>query len=266
MANTKISGLTAATTPLTGAEVLAGVQGAASTKVSTDSIWRKSGGLWVPPASPSVYDDEFDASTLAAKWTATGWTAGGVSLYDTSYTGAGEARYSLTDRPGWFVAQPSAHDSYKSISQPVTFASTSGVALRVQHTGRPAIGRISLIMGQNATNVAQISINWGGSPWVAATTTVESLDNNASGPGSVAWSTASLMPEFLFIGKVGTAYYFWAAGADGHWHFIFTRTMTTFAPASVAVEVWNPASPVTVVGVFAVDFVRYQASAIPPTP
>lgn len=229
-------------------------------------------GTWPPPApgSPSAYDDEFSASTLDAKWTAStggsGWTIGSLNIFDTAYTTANAARYSLTQRSGFFVAQPSGDSNFsKVIAQSITYASTSGVLMCVQHAGRNDLGRIGLIITHNGSNYAQIAINWAAPGFggiSAATVTAETNDGGSGNNTIVSWSVTAPQPECVFIGRVSTSYTFWA-GAGGHWYLVHQRTMTTLAPSGVSIEFWNGA-PSTVLPIYGVDLFRYQTSATPP--
>ena len=272
MANTKTSALTAATTPLTGAEVLAGVQGAANAKVSTDSIWRKSGGLWVPPASPSVYDDEFDATTLDAKWTVGGTAVvGSIDPYDTSYSTANGWRYSLTYRPGWMVGQASSSDSYtRKISQSgMTSAINAFYVVRIQNLNRNPAGyggvrdaEFSMALySTTSTTGAIISRN-------NSRVFAQKYDGGFSDIVNTALSAYGGDIEYLGIGKASNVFTFWGASSPQNWLYLGTMTLSTFDATHKLELSWRNSSAHTPgMLIYGLDFFRMNTtSATPPWP
>ena len=74
-----------------------------------------------PPVSADAVNDEFNGTTLDAKWTVVNRSSGTVSL-----TAAGGNGYDLTTRPGWLLMQPDT-GGYVQLRQDYTLPDGSSV-------------------------------------------------------------------------------------------------------------------------------------------
>lgn len=191
------------------------------------------------PTSPTQWDDEFEASALASKWTAVG--AGATFLQVAGYldpylTSVGTThRYSLDHRKSWLTVQPynQGDSSVHGWEQDLSGMPTNCFMWIRQSTNirRSAItdgdGQIGLRVYQNSspsTNHFEIRVDTFGN--IESVLTARNL--NSGGTTNLGlirnYFGESSPAEYLGLQKIGATWHGWAATAAGNWVWLSSQT------------------------------------------
>lgn len=228
--------------------------------------------ILAPPAVPSAFDDEFDASTLNPAWTRTG-TFDDVTSIDVNSTFSGTIRSSLTYRRSWYMLQPGNGD-FAVISKPVTLATNCFIWARASLTTRLASQTnndgacvLSLSVGASFVNSVNMYLNE-----ADANTTQAQFDTLTSNVVSVAGTTNNVGGANIAIGqslhtvgilKIDTTYHGWVLSASGNWLWVASAThATSFTHVMLGAGVASAATPGN--SIMGFDFFRYLAGSVLP--
>jgi hypothetical protein len=228
--------------------------------------------LWERPVSPSIYDDEFDTTTLDPAWTATGtWTPGGINPYENF--AAGDTRYALhTDyRPSWLMVQKPSGIGNATISKVIAPAGDFFIYARCSLTTRASatVGNedaVLLTITNNPSTPAErvnISLTV---PVPSNLWTVQFYRTNAGVNTQISasmndYSTAMGMSAVEAIGltRRGNIYDGWVFGSSGHALWMgATPAMTAITPALVELTFVNTVGTNPGNRLVGVDFFRYR--------
>ncbi len=223
-----------------------------------------------PPASPSAYDDEFDATTLDAKWTlsSTGTTNPITSGTVNPLSNLTTPIYDLVSCPSWIMFQSdNSSQQVCRITQSLTPATQCTVFAKFSINNRiiSAVneGNIEITFGNSADSnenvFLSISQQGSGSGYAAQIT----VENN----GVFSFVAAPTITEKVIVGnfygvlwKDGNVYHAgWTHGNNGGFTYLgsVTKTgVTTFDRLSLRFLTANE-TPSSIEGC---DFIRYYPS------
>lgn len=226
--------------------------------------------LWDKPLNPSVYDDEFDSTTLDPAWTpSAGWVQGGIDPY-ASFAG-GDIRYELHTerRPSWLMVQrPTGVGATltKSFNFAGDFFVYTRVALSLRSSGTGATAEDQLLMSisadpfdtNNRINI-QLGCISGSNNFAAQFYRTTGGANTFIGNTANDFSGSLGMPaiEALGITRRGQNYDGWAFGASGHALWLGTTTHT-FTPGAVLLNFLNTTDTNPGNRILGVDFIRFR--------
>lgn len=234
--------------------------------------------LWMPPASPHQYDDEFWGDVLNSVWSAFHGYATpatlttGVDSYDTTYT-SGNIRYEInpSSRPSWLFLQSPADGTGTALVKSVTLPTNVLIVSRLKFSQDLVMadvnGAVGLFLAADSSSAPDINnsvtaflnlggsgvvqgkadITDGGSPSLSAVTT----DVDAQGQAL----------EYVAIHKIGTTYHVWVSNGSGNWINVGSATLADTI-AWMGIRFYNTSTESHGVLVVAVDFIRlFETSA-----
>jgi hypothetical protein len=222
-------------------------------------------------ATTDTPDDEFDESTLDAKWTAVTGSSGTVSMTET-----GEVeKYDLTTRPGWLLMQAgSAADQKVQLRQDFTLGDGESIILAlaavVSSDGDPGIVDNELVAG--------LSLNDNDTGWDAGEyngcyvqfgtdmARVSHFDGTTRGATSAFGVSAQQVPlgmVYIRFNRVGSVLHAWTSSDGYTWMSLGQDTRVATADnVFVFVEsIVNAGEPVPIV---AVDWIRQGTNDLDP--
>ncbi len=234
-----------------------------------------------PPASPSIYDDEFNGSSLAPKWTNVLGTIDTVNPVHPYASVVGKHRVSFNDyRPGWLMCQPVPNVTF-GIYQPVTFDTDCCVYARMSFNTRyQAVSNndsdLAIHLNADAggspdqTNLVYMNLNESDANTVFAragriVANVSTIAGTTRNVGPQSAGTDSLVQNacYILIQKLGTVYNCAIGEYHGNWLWVAQQTIA-FTPAWIGLVFANVNNNAPGNAIMGVDYVRYvSGKALP---
>jgi len=235
---------------------------------------RRAYSLDTKPTSPHAYDDEFDVSSLDAKWTRTTTLSFDDSTAIDPYSGFTSGHRSSINsyRKSWYMWQPS-NTTFARVYQSVTLPTDCFVWARfsfncrysavVNNDASVSIGfhanaagvpsandNVYLYLNEADTDVVQVQAGrtTGGADSSTVTKDV--------GPQSVGTDSLSQVACYVGIQKISTTWNYWVGWPNGHWIFCASQTQaSTMAFLALTFLNGSTASPGNMI--IGCDFVRF---------
>jgi len=234
------------------------------------------------PGAPSVYDDEFDAVALDAKWTAINCASGTVDLLSVA---AAKDTYDPSTYAGMMALQPGRDDGGAAgpeaeaaiLRQTVALAATCKIIIKLKYAvTQDAIVSNTPFAGMFVTGAAGlVDANTFGIMRMGDASSGDALTMGVSivaGAPTSLVQPAFVVPDYLMIVKTGNDYSAWAGdgiawqaltdgAAPDNTQFTNANPLTRLSifsywnPAAAEVNLFNP--------ITAFDFVRYFTNNSP---
>ncbi len=202
------------------------------------------------PASPSALDDEFDSSTLDAKWTVTTNTVASHDV-DTTTRGALSAKFSASSTQLLVLSQPWVPGSgdvsvtVKVLLRPTSDYESVGVAIGDTASDQPTNGILAVLGNKGYLAAASV--------YATKQVAAASTDLGNAGTLPITGTTA-----YIHLQRVSGTWTFWVSFGGGDWFPVTLSSSPSFTIGHLNIFMANYSAS-TGAKRMAIDYVRVNA-------